>query len=145
MGKTRDAPEGRWAEARAPALSVLQVGFQLFRAIWTDAVGEADAGVTGNVGFQAVPVVLIVANSLAVAADGQQAVELVHFQESVFQSVKKLFRVNSVGYAKGYLPNIDWFRQEIVRAGFNTHQPFLSFGQRGHHQNLDWSGLQIPF
>src|SRR5688572_29618908 len=56
------------------------IGLQVFgdplEAVGADAVTEADVGVFGNVMFDLVPVILVVANLFAISANREQAMEL---------------------------------------------------------------------
>src|SRR6516225_4494318 len=54
-------------------------------ALGADAVPETDIGMRTNVAFHLMPVVLIVAYFLAVGADRQEPLELLHSAEGIFE------------------------------------------------------------
>src|SRR6266851_8476633 len=109
------------------ALSDLQVRFDLFRAVRADAMAEADVGVNGYVAFHAVPVVLIVANFLAIAADGQQTVQLVHAKEGILQLGNpggqrrlQLYHPAADLHAGAEFLRVERLGDIIIRAGFKA-------------------------
>src|SRR6266404_2742980 len=50
-----------------------------------DAVAELRLGVVGDVAFDLLPVLIVPANALAVAADRQQPMELLHIRQRLLQ------------------------------------------------------------
>src|SRR4051812_20076022 len=53
--------------------------------LWTQTVRECGLGAIGDVAFDAVPIVLVVANALAIDADREQALELFYLGQSLLQ------------------------------------------------------------
>lgn len=61
-----------------------------FNALWTDAVGKKRVGMLGYVLFDALPVVLVITNVLAVSTDGQDSLERLDLAEEPLEFVHAL-------------------------------------------------------
>ncbi len=71
--------------SRCDQLAVCSSGDDFLVALGADAVAELHAGVAREVAFELLPVIAVVADFLAVAANRQQALQLMNLGQGILQ------------------------------------------------------------
>src|SRR6266540_2292606 len=123
--------------------SEVQISLELVGAIRADAVAEADVCTACDVTFDAVPVVAVVANLVAVAAYRQQTLQRFHRGHSLLQLSHprrqrrlELDHARSDLHAGAQLAVIERFGDVIVRAGMKSFDDVVLAAPRGEQNDV---------
>src|SRR6266516_2055449 len=123
--------------------SKIEVGLQLGAAVRTDAMAETDVGVTGDIAFDPVPVIAVVADLFAVTANGEESLQgfdrregLLQFPDAVSQGGLQLDDPGADLNPRPQLSMIERFGDVIVRTSFESLDDVLLAAPGGKQNDV---------